>query len=308
MTGTTLHTAVAALRASSAREIMLATPAATEAALASLSNEVDDVFCPSVRGHVLTLSEVYEDAAPVSIGYARDAYARFERERARPATANPFTLHRDIPIPAGNVKLAGTLTIPAQPKAVVAFLHGSGSNRFSSRNQHVAAALEQAGFATLLFDFLTAEEQAVDGATHELREDVGLLGARATAVLDWLETEPSTARLPVVLFGASSGAAAALLAAAARPERVRCVVSRGGRPDLAETALLERITTPTLLLVGSEDHATLELNRAAAQHLSGPHSLRVVPGATRLFPEPGSLSLVADLTLGFLNEWLPTPS
>jgi len=307
MTGSTLHTAVAALRAAGAREIVIATPAGSDAALASLSGEADEVFCPSVRGHLLSRNEVYEDAPDVSVGYARDVYARFEREweRARPAAADSFTIRREIPIPAGNAKLAGTLAVPAQASAVIAFLHGSGSNRFSSRNQHVAAALEQAGFATLLFDFLTAEEQAADAVTQELRSDLSLLKERAVAVLDWLAVEPSTARLPVVLFGASSGVAAGLLATIARPGRVCCIVSRGGRPDLAEDAL-ERVTTPTLLLVGSEDHAVLELNRAAAQRLAGPHSLRVVPGATRLFAEAGALDVVADLALDFLKEQLRT--
>jgi putative phosphoribosyl transferase len=302
LTGTTLHTAVAALRAAGAREIVLATPAGSAGALASLRGEVDEVVCPSVRGQLQALNEVYEDATAVSVGYAREAYEHFVRRRpVGPAT--PAT-QLDQPIPVGNVKLAGTLTIPAGARAVVAFLHGSGSTRFSPRNRSVAAALQQAGFATLLFDFLTGEEQAIDGVTRELGSDLGLLQARAIAVLDWLASEPRTAQLPVVLFGASSGAAAGLLTAAERPGRVRCIVSRGGRPDLAERAL-ERVTAPTLLLVGGEDHAVLELNRAAARHLAGPHSLLVVPGATHLFAEPGALEAVAGFTLQFLKEWLP---
>ncbi|HVY25373.1 MAG TPA: alpha/beta family hydrolase [Polyangiaceae bacterium] len=304
MTGTTLHTAIAALRAAGARAIVLATPAGSDGALTSLRGEADDVVCPSVRSHLDSLNEVYENAAGVSVGYAREAYERFERERPRATNPRSPSLHRDVPIPAGNVKLAGTLAVPERATAVVVFLHGSGSNRFSSRNRHVAATLEQAGFATLLFDFLTAEEQAIDSVTRELGSDLALLANRAVAVLDWMATEPSTARLPVVLFGASSGAAAALLAVAQQPGRVSCVVSRGGRPDLAE-AVLERISTPTLLLVGSEDHAVLELNREAARRLRGPHSLLVVPRASHLFAEPGTLDAVSDLTLAFLKEWLP---
>lgn len=304
MTGTTLHTAIAALRAAGAREIVLATPAGNDAALESLRGEADEVVCPSVRGRLHALSEVYEDATAVSASYAHEAYQRFVLEHSRPAASSAPAIQVDVPIAVGNVRLAGTLTIPAEATALVAFLHGSGSNRFSPRNRRVAAALAQAGFATLLFDFLTGEEQAVDGVTHELGSDLGLLGKRAIGVLDWLATEPRTAQLPVVLFGASSGAAVGLLAAAERPKRVRSIVSRGGRPDLAEE-VLGRVTTPTLLLVGSEDHAVLELNRMAARRLGGPHLLLVVPGATHLFAEPGALDAVVDYTLQFLNEWLP---
>jgi putative phosphoribosyl transferase len=303
MTGSTLHTAIAALRAAGAREILLATPAGSSAALTTLGSEVDQVICPSIHPRLDSLSQVYEDSQAVSVAYAREAYQRYERTRGSSAEATSPVHHADVPIPAGNVRLAGTLTIPEPATALVAFVHGSGSNRFSPRNRQVAAALEQAGFATLLFDLLTAEEQATEADVHELGSDLGLLAARTTSVLDWLAKEERTAQLPLVLFGASSGAAAALLSAVERPQRVRGIVCRGGRPDLAEAAL-ERVTTPVLLLVGSEDHAVLELNRIAARRLHGPHSLLVVPHATHLFNEPGTLDVVSDLTLSFLNECL----
>jgi putative phosphoribosyl transferase len=307
ITGTTLHTAIAALRAAGARQVVLAVPVGVEGELARLSREVDALTCLAPRVQLDSLSQAYEHAAPVSVGYAQEAYACWEAKRSPTSRRTQRAARSEVPIPAGNQKLAGTLTAPEQARGVVAFLHGSGSNRFSPRNRYVAEALERAGFATLLFDLLTAEEQATDAETHELGTNVELLGSRATAMLDWVSKEPALQGLKLALFGASTGAAAALLAVAERPGHVRCVIARGGRPDLAEAAL-ERITTPVLLLVGSEDHAVLELNREAARRLGGPHWVTIVPGATHLFAEPGALQAASDLALGFLDEWLPAVS
>jgi putative phosphoribosyl transferase len=204
---------------------------------------------------------------------------------------------------AGGRRLEGDLRIPADARGVVLFAHGSGSGRHSPRNQLVAATLDQAGFATLLLDLLTAEEEAAEQAGGMLRFDVGLLADRLQAAMDWLRNEPRTRALPLGLFGASTGAAAALLAAAARPDQVGAVVSRGGRPDLAGPAL-ERVRAPTLLIVGGRDPQVLALNRAAQARLGGPVELVVVPGATHLFEEPGALEQVARLARDWFARWL----
>jgi pimeloyl-ACP methyl ester carboxylesterase len=198
-----------------------------------------------------------------------------------------------IPTSAGPV-IDGDLVVPAGALGVVAFAHGSGSSRHSLRNRHVAAVLQERGLATLLMDLLTPGEEAVDAVTRELRFDIPLLAQRTVDTIDWLGTEPSTAALPIGVFGASTGAAAALVAAAHRPEAVRAVVSRGGRPDLAGP-LLERVRAPTLLLVGGRDEPVLALNRDALRLLGPESRLVVVPGATHLFEEPGTLDEVAEL-------------
>ncbi|MFF9209216.1 MULTISPECIES: dienelactone hydrolase family protein [unclassified Streptomyces] len=200
---------------------------------------------------------------------------------------------RTVRVPADGALLAGDLVVPPDARAVVLFAHGSGSSRHSPRNRMVAERLRDAALGTLLVDLLTEEEDARDRVTAELRFDIGLLGERLAAALDWLGREETTRDLPVVLFGASTGAAAALVAAAQRPERVLTVVSRGGRPDLAGDAL-KAVTAPVLLLVGGRDTEVLRLNETAARDLGGPHTLHVVPGATHLFEEPGALEEVAD--------------
>jgi dienelactone hydrolase len=199
-----------------------------------------------------------------------------------------------VEIPADGVVLDGDLTVPPDAHGIVVFAHGSGSGRFSPRNRAVANVLVQAGLATLLMDLLTAEEEAVDLRTRHLRFDVGLLGRRVIATIEWLAADATVTALPVGCFGASTGAAAALIAAAERPERVAAVVSRGGRPDLAGEALF-RVTAPTLLIVGGNDIEVLRLNQQALAALAGEARLEIVPGATHLFEEPGALERVAVL-------------
>ncbi len=201
---------------------------------------------------------------------------------------------REILIQAGEVGLPAFLAVPESARGIVLFVHGSGSSRFSSRNRYVAEVLNEGGLATLLFDLLTPEEHAVDVVTAELRFDIGLLSHRTIATLDWLAAEPRLSALPVGLFGASTGAAAALNAAAARPDQVRAVVSRGGRPDLALSALPE-VRAPTLLIVGGLDEPVIKMNEEAASHLEAPWELVIVEGATHLFEEPGALEQVAAL-------------
>ncbi|MFY1688318.1 dienelactone hydrolase family protein [Plantactinospora sp. WMMB782] len=195
-------------------------------------------------------------------------------------------------IPAGDVRLVGDLVVPADARGIVLFAHGSGSSRHSPRNRMVAEVLNRSGLATVLVDLLTPEEEALDDRTGELRFDIGLLTARLVGVVDWLATGEPAGRLPIGLFGASTGAAAALRAAAQRPDQVYAVVSRGGRPDLAG-ADLARVRAGTLLLVGGLDEEVLRLNDLALADLDAGARLRVVPGASHLFAEPGTLDQVA---------------
>jgi putative phosphoribosyl transferase len=193
--------------------------------------------------------------------------------------------------------ITGDLGVPRGAAGVVAFAHGSGSSRHSRRNQQVAATLREAGFVTLLLDLLTPEEAEVDERTREHRFDIGLLAERVVAAIDWLEHDPRTRGHAIGLFGASTGAAAALVAATRRPEEVDAVVSRGGRPDLAGDALGD-VACPTMLLVGGDDEAVIRTNEEALARLRVPSELLVVPGATHLFEEPGTLEEVASLARG----------
>ncbi|MDI6105270.1 dienelactone hydrolase family protein [Actinoplanes sp. NEAU-A12] len=196
-------------------------------------------------------------------------------------------------IRASGAELDGDLTMPAHAGGLVLFAHGSGSSRHSPRNRAVAGALNQRGMATLLVDLLTADEERVDERTRELRFDIGLLADRLIGIIDWLREQPETAALPIGLFGASTGAAAALVAAAARPDAVLAVVSRGGRPDLAGPALLE-VRAPTLLIVGEQDAQVSELNEQARNTMQVLAELRIIATATHLFEEPGALEQVAE--------------
>ncbi|MER6945285.1 dienelactone hydrolase family protein [Nonomuraea sp. NPDC000554] len=204
----------------------------------------------------------------------------------------------DITIPAGDVALEADIVVPGTPQGVVLFAHGSGSSRHSPRNRFVAAQLQDAGLATVLADLLTPAEERRDALTAELRFDIGLLATRMTALTDWAGADPRTAGLGIGLFGASTGAAAALVAAAERPEAVRAVVSRGGRPDLAGD-FLAGVHQPTLLVVGGDDPVVIDLNQEARERMPGTVRLDIVPGASHLFAEPGTLEQVARLAAGW---------
>ncbi len=199
-----------------------------------------------------------------------------------------------IRVQAGDCWLNGDLEVPADAQGLVLFAHGSGSSRHSPRNQYVARVLRSRGLGTLLIDLLTDDEEAIDSRTAHLRFDIELLAGRLVAIIDWLAGRRETAALLLGLFGASTGAGAALMAAAERPARVGAVVSRGGRPDLAEAALAS-VRAPTLLIVGGRDPMVLTLNRTAKERMTADVVLQVVPGATHLFEEPGTLEQVANL-------------
>jgi dienelactone hydrolase len=212
-----------------------------------------------------------------------------------------------VQVEADGALLEGTLTVPAAALGIVLFAHGSGSSRHSPRNRFVARRLNHAGLVTLLLDLLTPEEEAVDSRTAHLRFDINLLAERLVAATDWLASQATTRDLPIGYFGASTGAGAALVAAAARPGKARAVVSRGGRPDLAGSAL-PRVQAPTLLIVGGADVPVLGLNQRALQQLGSTQQfLAVVPGATHLFEEPGALEEVARLATDWFTRFLAAP-
>ena len=199
---------------------------------------------------------------------------------------------RGVKLAIGGVTLEGTLGLPPDPLGIVLFAHGSGSSRHSSRNRHVAQVLRNAGIATLLFDLLTREEEEAERYTAHLRFDIRLLADRLVAAADWVGQQPETHALPIGYFGASTGGGAALVAAAEQPRVVRAVVSRGGRPDLAGDAL-PRVQAPTLLIVGGDDAPVIAMNEEARRRMTAPVELVIVPGATHLFEEPGTLEEVA---------------
>lgn len=213
---------------------------------------------------------------------------------------------RVVGVPAGTVELAGNMRLPPGARAIVLFAHGSGSSRHSPRNQFVADVLVRSGLATLLIDLLTPEEERVDMRTASLRFNIALLTDRLGAATDWLTIQPATETFPVGYFGASTGAAAALMAAADRPRSVRAIVSRGGRPDLA-MPVLSRVWQPTLLIVGGDDPVVIDMNRAALDRLGGIKQLEIIPGATHLFPEPGALEQVAKLATEWFQRYLREP-
>ncbi|HKA85168.1 MAG TPA: dienelactone hydrolase family protein [Acidimicrobiales bacterium] len=210
-------------------------------------------------------------------------------------------IEQSLRIPAAGVALDAEVAVPQPARGVVLFAHGSGSSRHSPRNAYVAAELRSAGLVTVLVDLLTPAEERADAITGALRFDMGLLATRLTAMVDWLLGHELTAGLGIGLFGASSGAGAALVTAAARPDSVDAIVARGGRPDLAGPAL-RSVGQPTLLIVGERDPVVLDINRRAMQELAGEARLEVVPGATHLFQEPGTLEQVARLARAWFED------
>jgi dienelactone hydrolase len=212
---------------------------------------------------------------------------------------SPFVDHRSVRIAASDAALAADLSVPDACRGIVIFAHGSGSSRHSPRNRGVAAALQRRGLATLLADLLTRDEDAIDRVDASLRFDIALLGRRVVALIDWVRRDDALRARPIGLFGASTGAAAALVAAAARPGDVSAVVSRGGRPDLAGAAL-PAVTAPTLLIVGGFDTEVIALNEQAKARMRASVSLEIVPGASHLFEEPGTLDAVAARA----GDWL----
>ncbi|GAA1016281.1 hypothetical protein Aple_020740 [Acrocarpospora pleiomorpha] len=291
-TGGTARAACQVVRARGASRVVLAVPVGPPDTIASLRKDADEVICLETPTHFHAIGSWYVNFAQNSdeqvVGFLRRA-ASLEGERDKNAAGPPGPTG-DVQVDAGRVRLPGQFIVPEKTTGVVVFVHGSGSSRHSPRNQYVASILNHAGLATLLFDLLTPEEE------FERRNvfDIELLAGRLARVAGWLSGQPNATGLPMGYFGASTGAAAALWAAAEPGNEVAAVVSRGGRPDLAGPRL-PGVRAATLLIVGGDDNATLDLNRAAQRRLRCENRLQIVPGATHLFTEPGALDAVAEL-------------
>lgn len=305
-TGSTARAACQVARAQGADRVILAVPVGAGDSIRSLRRDADDVVCLEEPARFMAVGQWYRDFRQTSDGevtalldrarkrvLAPDA-AAVRADAADDAEDDPPLCDEEVEVLADRVRLAGHLTIPEHPVGVVVFVHGSGSSRHSPRNRYVAAELNQAGLGTLLFDLLTRQEE-LDRA---MVFNIELLARRLVEVTLWLGTRADAASLPVGYFGASTGAGAALWAAADPSVDVRAVVSRGGRPDLAERRLA-LVAVPTLLIVGGHDETVLELNQRAQAAVRGECELAVVPGATHLFEEPGALAQVATLA----REW-----
>ncbi|MGW7662537.1 phosphoribosyltransferase family protein [Streptomyces sp. NPDC054756] len=332
-TGATAEAACRVVRGQGAARVVLAVPVAPERSVARLRQVADAVVCPSTPWDFGSVGAWYRDFAQVPDAEVVSLLARtggpdppagdgtpgtataVEREVRVPATGTgapdppaednspdtAATVEREVRVPAAGAHLGAQLGVPGGATVAVAFAHGSGSGRHSPRNRYVAAALHRAGLATLLLDLLT------DAEAHDRHNvfDILLLARRLHAASVWLRAETG---LPVAYFGASTGAAAALEAAALSGSGIRSVVSRGGRPDLATPAALTRLRAPTLLIVGSRDREVLSLNRLAADRMHCEHRIAVVPGATHLFEEPGALRTVAELARDWITGHVGRPA
>lgn len=300
-TGGTVRAAVQALRAAHAGKIVLAVPVAASQSLAELEPLVEEVVCLKSTPHLYAIGAWYENFQQVP---DHEVIRLLEMAAHQGFGPLPSSFQVDplepknLTISLKRAEVKGTLISPPSPQGLVLFAHGSGSSRFSPRNRHVASVLHRYGLATLLFDLLTGREEEIDAQTGALRFDIDLLASRLVQVTDWVTDFAQIGTLPLGYFGASTGAAAALVAAARRPKVIRAVVSRGGRPDLAGDSLAS-VRACTLLLVGGEDHEVLRLNKQAYGHMTAPRKLVVIPRATHLFEEPGTLDAVARLA----GEW-----
>lgn len=305
-TGATARAACQVAWAQGAQRVVLAVPVAPRDTLAALGEVADEVVCLEMPMWFGAVGSWYRNFGQVTDAEV-DLLLRTAGDRGMPAHVSgddPPLCDEDIQIPIGETELSGHLTIPENPLGMVVFVHGSGSSRHSPRNRFVAEALNRVGLATLLFDLLTPEEE-VDRARVF---DIPLLSRRLLEVTRWLTGRAEVAGMRIGYFGASTGAAAALRAAADPGVAIAAVVSRGGRPDLTGPAL-PAVRTPTLLIVGGHDYQVLELNRLAAQEMSCETALTVVPGATHLFAEPGALEKVAELARDWLVAQLaPAPA
>ncbi|SOC49566.1 putative phosphoribosyl transferase [Blastococcus aggregatus] len=299
-TGATARAACQVARAQGASRVVLAAPACAPSTADVLRGEVDELVVVTTPADFVAVGQAYDDFRPVPDEQVLTLLEEAATVDPRPPAGDDPGRDEEVEVVAGNVRLGGRLTVPAHPLGIVVFVHGSGSSRHSPRNGAVARVLQEAGLATLLFDLLTPGEE------QDRRNvfDVPLLAGRLSQVTAWLRRRPGCAPLPMGWFGASTGAAAALWAAAEPGADVAAVVSRGGRPDLAGPRL-EDVRAPTLLLVGGRDDVVLELNVRAAARLRCEHRLEIVPGATHLFEEPGTLEAAAHLARDWFVSHFP---
>ncbi len=297
-TGSTARAACQVARAHGASRVILAVPVAPRSSLGLLAEVADELVCLATPEPFYAVGQFYRDFSQTSDDEVVELLERAANRRAAPpvaVSADPPVRDEDVVVQAGAARLVGHLTIPEKCTGLVVFAHGSGSSRHSPRNRFVAAVLNSAGLGTLLFDLLTPEEEFDRTAVF----DIELLAERLAVVTQWLEAQPEATGLRIGYFGASTGAGAALWAAAQPTASIAAVVSRGGRPDLAGS-MLGQVRAPTLLIVGGHDEVVLELNRQAQMQLRCESQLAVVPGATHLFEEPGALEEVSRLA----SDWL----
>jgi putative phosphoribosyl transferase len=297
-TGATMTAALDAARAQKPKRLICAVPVAARDSLAAVAEHADETVCLATPEPFRAVGYFYREFGGVS---EEEVVALLEQEQAH---ANPSAAvraqSRIVHLRAGTANLEGELVLPAAARGQVLFVHGSGSSRHSPRNRYVASALNEAGFATLLFDLLTP----IEDRDPDARFDISLLSSRLTAAVDWALNDSILHNLPIGLFGASTGAAAALRVAAARPDAVRAVVSRGGRPDMAGADILHTVRTPTLLIVGGADHDVITLNRRTQMSMPGSAEIMIIPGATHLFEEAGTLEQVASAARDWFAKWL----
>lgn len=283
-------------------------PVAARESCIAMREVADDVVCATTPEPFHAVGLWYRNFEQTTDEDVRELLADAERRLSAPKRSSTsghedVIDEREVTIHDERAVLTGALSIPADARGVVVFAHGSGSSRHSPRNQRVARELQRAGFATLLMDLLSAEEERQDARSRAFRFDIGLLARRLIGAVEWLGELPETRGLPIGLFGASTGAAAALIAAAARSSDVLAVVSRGGRPDLAGSALAV-VRAPTLLIVGGDDEVVIELNQQAMREMRAPVTLEIVPGASHLFEEPGALERVAQVASDWFSRHL----
>jgi putative phosphoribosyl transferase len=292
-TGATMHAALAAVRALGPARLVSAVPVAAPHSLGELAGQADDVVCLVAPPGFHAVGQFYHRFPAVSDEEVIDLLA------PAPQVAAP-TLVQSVRLHVDGVTLRGDLTVPARARGLVIFAHGSGSSRLSPRSRAVAQVLHRGAMATLLFDLLSP----VEDSDRRMRFNVALLASRLGQAVRWARGVPALRALPIGLFGASTGAAAALAVAAQQPDQIAAVVSRGGRPDLAGTGALAQVTAPTLLIVGGADTDVITLNRQALAQLQGEAELVLVPRATHLFEEAGALERVAALASGWFKRWL----
>jgi putative phosphoribosyl transferase len=298
-TGGTARAAVRVARERGAERVILAVPVAPPETVAALRRDADDVVAVETPEPFFAIGGWYADFSPTSDDEVVELLARAAERDGADTGLGKEEVDKEVGIGAERIQLPGHLTIPSGARGLVVFAHGSGSGRHSPRNQAVARALHDAGLGTLLFDLLSPDEEADRANVF----DIPLLAGRLVAATARLLEQEDARAVPIGFFGASTGAGAALWAAAEPDSPVRAIVSRGGRPDLAG-ARLESVRAPTLLIVGGNDETVLELNRDAARHMTCEHRIEVVPGATHLFEEPGALDAVADLAARWFLEHL----
>ena len=305
-TGASVYAAISALRQMKPAKLVLAVPVAPASTCAWLRSEVDQLVCVHAPAEFYAVGQFYEFFPQVEDVEVQDLLWRAGSAAYKGSRSDHSwnESQGDVTIDLNDVRLEGTLSIPNSPKGIVLFAHGSGSSRHSVRNRYVAQVLQTEGFATLLFDLLTSEEESVDRQTAEFRFDIELLAKRLIGVTQWIKRHPATRTLAIGYFGASTGAAAALVAAARLPGLVTAIVSRGGRPDLAGEAL-GLVRASVLLIVGGKDEMVIGLNRQAHNRLQCRNKqLVIVPGETHLFEVAGTLEQVAQIAADWFDNFV----